>query len=666
MKSLVHLATRLFNQPLMVHPAKFNAILHVLGPRLGFAGAIPTIPDTDDIDMSSEPSDQEGDDIQPGLALIQVHGTLVKRSTGMDAMSGLTTYGSIMQAVQSAMDDDSVQGLLFDFDSPGGESSGMFELASYLSGLRGQKPMYGVSNDSAYSAAYALASCMDKLYLTSVAGVGSIGVYMLHVDQSEADKQDGLKYTYISAGDKKLDGNPHAALSTGAKADAQAEVDRQRDMFVTLVAKNRNVTAQSIIDTQAGCYQASGSNCAVPMLADQVGGMDDAADDMCKLLGMARSPKRALAVRTKGDSVRTGELAAAAIAPHSTATSDGAWDGPAAEARLKGDQSASYYRKEYAWVDGEKDATKKNAYKFPHHEVSGGGDIGAANVKACQSIIGALNGARGGSSIPSGDRQGVYNHAARHLKDAKVDPAPLKSEHDALLAAISSLHELDSNPFATVAGMRRWATGAPRHRISFGYEGSDIELHLRSFQTRATVHASNRQITCLIAPYGQLSQDLGGFKEIYEPGCFTEALADSNDDPCALFAHDARYVIGCKSAGTARFFERADGLYFEADAPDTQWASDLLVSMRRGDIKRSSAGFFILRPRWEYQSGQKVRVIEKAKLVEGSVVSFAAYDATTAEAAPDLAALAAAETLKLEIAAQYDRCSARLRLLKVA
>ena len=586
MKSLVHLATRLFNTPLMVHPAKLATILHVLGPRLGLRADV--IPPTDDLDMSSsDPTDLGPLDVQPGLALIQVHGTLVKRSTGMDAMSGLTTYGSIMQAVQQAMDDDSVQGLLFDFDSPGGESSGMFELASYLSGLRGQKPMYGVSNDSAYSAAYALASCMDKLYLTSVAGVGSIGVYMLHVDQSEKDKQDGLSYTYISAGDKKLDGNPHAALSKGAKADAQAEVDRQRDMFVTLVAKNRNVTAQSIIDTQAGCYQSSGANCAVPMLADQVGGMDDAADDMCKLIGMARSPRSA-AKRSQIPVLEGTITYAAAIPAHSTATSDGAWDGPANEARLKGDQSASYYRKEYAWVDGEKDATKKNAYKFPHHEVSGGGDIGAANVKACQSIIGALNGARGGSSIPSGDRQGVYNHAARHLKDAKVDPAPLKSEHDALLVAISSLHELDSNPFATVAEMRPWAGAGT---CAYLYDGSDVEMALRSFATQASVTpmlGDSRKITCLVAPYGKESQDLGGFTEVYEAGCFTESLLSG--DPRALFNHNPDFVLGRRSAGTARFFEKPDGLYFEADAPDTQWANDLLTSMRsRSSTTTSSA-----------------------------------------------------------------------------
>lgn len=38
-----------------------------------------------------------------------------------------------------------------------------------------------------------------------------------------------------------------------------------------------------------------------------------------------------------------------AIPVHHTDTSDGAWDGPANEARVKTDQDPEYYRKAYAW-----------------------------------------------------------------------------------------------------------------------------------------------------------------------------------------------------------------------------------------------------------------------------------------------------------------------------
>jgi hypothetical protein len=369
--------------------------------------------------------------------------------------------------------------------------------------------------------------------------------------------------------------------------------------------------------------------------------------------------ERSLKIERTRSRPQSARSFAGAIAAHRTPTTDSAWDGPAAEAKLETDQPGSYYRKEFAWVDSEKDDTKNNAYKFPHHEVSSGGDIGAANVKACQSGIAALNGGRGGTTIPSADRAAVHEHLVKHLKDAGLEAPELKSEALALTAAMGSVCELDPTPLATVAVMYS-LTGGPTRVARHRYEGSDIELHLRHFSTKAQVHSSTRTITCCVAPYNQISCDLGGFKEIYEPGCFAECL--KQDDPRALFNHNPDYVLGRKSAGTARFFEQPDGLYFEADAPDTQWANDLLVSMRRGDITQGSAAFFILKPRWEYRGSQKVRVIEQAKLVESSIASFAAYESSTASVA-EAAAAAAASLIVKQVAAEQEYLGARLRLL---
>ena len=108
-------------------------------------------------------------------------------------------------------------------------------------------------------------------------------------------------------------------------------------------------------------------------------------------------------------------------------TSDKAWDVGKNEKNLKAGQDRSYYEKCYAWRDPDADDTTKSAYKFLHNEVDSDGSLGDANIKACQSIIGILNGAMGGTDIPDADRQGVYDHAAKHLKDAGVEPADLKS-----------------------------------------------------------------------------------------------------------------------------------------------------------------------------------------------------------------------------------------------
>jgi hypothetical protein len=117
-----------------------------------------------------------------------------------------------------------------------------------------------------------------------------------------------------------------------------------------------------------------------------------------------------------------------ALRAHHTSTTGESWDGPKAEATLRDDEKEAYYRKEFAWQDSRADPTNKTAYRFPHHEVSARGRIGAANLKAASSGIGILNGARGGTSIPEKDRIGVYRHLAAHLEDAGKEPPALEKD----------------------------------------------------------------------------------------------------------------------------------------------------------------------------------------------------------------------------------------------
>lgn len=112
-----------------------------------------------------------------------------------------------------------------------------------------------------------------------------------------------------------------------------------------------------------------------------------------------------------------------------TGTVDEPWDGAKMRANLKTgpDVKADYYRQAFAWVDQDANPDAKGSYKFIHHDVSDGGAIGPANIKGCQTGIAVLNGSMGGSKIPDEDRQGVYEHLAAHLRDAKVEPDELRS-----------------------------------------------------------------------------------------------------------------------------------------------------------------------------------------------------------------------------------------------
>ena len=276
---LPHLAARLFGTPLLVHRAKLDVILAVLGERLNLTApaadlAIPVPRVT-----PAQPS---------GIAVIPIHGTLVKRVLGMEAASGLTSYGGIAQEIDAALADPQVQGILLDIDSPGGEASGSFELARKIRHAATQKPLWAVANDAAYSAAYALAASAQRLIVTETGGVGSIGVIALHIDQSAKDAQEGYRYTAVTAGTHKNDFSPHHPLSDEAKAELQAEVDRLYGLFVEHVTAMRSLNADAVRATEAGLY--FGANAITAGLADAVSSFETALADFSLFLS-ARNHK---------------------------------------------------------------------------------------------------------------------------------------------------------------------------------------------------------------------------------------------------------------------------------------------------------------------------------------------------------------------------------------
>ena len=193
-----------------------------------------------------------------GLAIIPVCGVMSNRLGGLDSMVawffGDTSYETIREQFHAALKDTAVKSIVFDCDSPGGEVSGCFDLVDEIYQARGTKPIYAVVNETAFSAAYAIASAAETIYLSRTAKAGSIGVITVHLDQSKFDEDLGVKYTLINAGARKADFNSHAPLSPEAMAIAQSMVNDAYEIFVKTVARNRSMTTQAVRAMEAGLY----------------------------------------------------------------------------------------------------------------------------------------------------------------------------------------------------------------------------------------------------------------------------------------------------------------------------------------------------------------------------------------------------------------------------
>lgn len=270
---LARLATRVFGTPLLIQPDKLEVILSAVGPRFvidGFPVAVP------ELSAYPEGMDTETLAVTPdGLAVIDISGSLVSRSSWLDAPSGLTSYTNIREEFDAAMASPAIRGVLMRIDSSGGECAGCFDLADAIFAMRGAKPIWAVVDDVAFSAAYMIASAADKVFVSRTGGVGSIGVVATHVDASGSDEKAGLKYTMLTAGAHKKDFNAHEPLSEGARSELQAEIDRLYGLFVETVARNRGMPVEAVRGTEARRYFGEGAVAAG--LADAVFPFDQAA-----------------------------------------------------------------------------------------------------------------------------------------------------------------------------------------------------------------------------------------------------------------------------------------------------------------------------------------------------------------------------------------------------
>jgi signal peptide peptidase SppA len=264
MTLLPHVAARLFGAPLLIHRPKLDVILAVLGPRVGLSDlAAPS---------GYTPPERSPSRANAKVAVVPIHGTLVRRTIGLEAESGLTSYAAIASQIDAALASPEVAAILLDVDSPGGESGGVFDLADRIRAAAQVKPVWAVANDMAFSAAYALASAATKVFVSRTGGVGSIGVIAMHVDQSEKDAQDGVRYTAVFAGDRKNDLNPHEPISNEAHALLKAEVNRVYGLFVETVARHRGIEPSAVRDTEAGLF--FGQAAVAIGLADAIGTFD--------------------------------------------------------------------------------------------------------------------------------------------------------------------------------------------------------------------------------------------------------------------------------------------------------------------------------------------------------------------------------------------------------
>lgn len=221
--------------------------------------------------------------VEGGVARLYIRGVLYSDSADwldVALFAPGIRYSAIVAAARAAVEDTNVQRLHYDWETPGGEIAGLWEAAEELRRLSSIKPASSHVRGACCSSGMVLAAAVGPISAGPMSVLGSLGVMAEVVDQTERDRQMGLKRTVVvSAISPRKHVDPSAP---GGLDDVQARIDAMGLVFVETFARYRGLGVQAVIDNAGKGAPLIGQAALDAGLIDEILAPHDAVPLACR------------------------------------------------------------------------------------------------------------------------------------------------------------------------------------------------------------------------------------------------------------------------------------------------------------------------------------------------------------------------------------------------
>jgi len=243
----------ILNSPWAIVPDRLSEICeiygtHLRGEKIDLKAVESVIGKPLDNSKMQDPSYE----VINGVAVISADGVVAKKMNMFTRISGGISTEILGNKIREAQTDPAVDSIVLQIDSPGGTVDGTQEIADLIFSIRDGKPIVAYTDGMIASAAYWMASAAQGIFISGDTNpIGSIGVVATHVDYSESYKQAGIKVSEITAGKFKRIYSEYQPLSREGRRTIQDEVDYLYSVFVSNIARNRNVSVETVLKDMA-------------------------------------------------------------------------------------------------------------------------------------------------------------------------------------------------------------------------------------------------------------------------------------------------------------------------------------------------------------------------------------------------------------------------------
>ncbi len=152
-------------------------------------------------------------------------------------------------------------------------------------------------------------------------------------------------------------------------------------------------------------------------------------------------------------------------------------------------------------------------------------------------------------------------------------------------------------------------------------------FHPKLTELRLAKEGDKTSIAGLAVPYGQLSEDLGGFREMFQRGAFDDTVK-GDGDVMADVEHDGSKKLARRVAKTLELRDGEDGLRIAFDLPGTTLGRDTAEEVRTGLLDGMSITFTDAVSEWVDAGNKLIRKVTRATLRAVTLTSYPAYRQT--------------------------------------
>ena len=236
------------------------------------------------------------------LVAVPVFGGILGEERGgggfLSSAAGVTYGYNVKETLLQLAEDEDVDGILLELDSPGGTIFGSKAIADGVAEYRertGNPVLAYVSGISASGGMYAMAGA-DEIVADHGTLIGSIGVIfgpfvtydgVTAVEGpffSGAVTAESIEYEYLTAGRGKDFGSPYRDLTAEERKTLEEALDNAYDAFVSHVANGRDITEASI-KNDLGALIFGEQQARERGLIDTIGNRDEAHQRLAELAG---------------------------------------------------------------------------------------------------------------------------------------------------------------------------------------------------------------------------------------------------------------------------------------------------------------------------------------------------------------------------------------------